>query len=101
MPTQTWEEFSRDLRLARHFTDQVYVHSLEGCVWQGFLSRLRTFDWTPVDTPPASARRADLLRRALRALLWASAHPWRVAGATAAAALLFRRRRPSEVIATV
>jgi hypothetical protein len=92
MPTQTWEEFTRDLRLARHFTHQIYVHSLEGCVWQGFLARLRTFDWTPAVAPPASARQADLLRRALRTTLWASAHPWLVAGTTAGAALLRRRR---------
>ena len=90
MPTQTWDEFTRDLRLARRFTDQIYVHSLEGCVWQGFLGRLRTFDWTPADAPPAAARQADLLRRALRATLWASAHPWLV---TAAGAALLRRRR--------
>ncbi len=91
MPTQTWEECTRDLRLTRHFTDQVYVHSLEGCVRQGFLGRLRTFDWTPVDAPPTCARQADLLRRALRAALWASAHPWLVAGTAAGAALLRRR----------
>jgi hypothetical protein len=36
MPSLGWEEFARDLRLARHWTDQIYVHSLEGCVWQGF-----------------------------------------------------------------
>jgi len=37
MPALSWEEFARDLRLARHFTDLIDVHSLEGCVWQGFL----------------------------------------------------------------
>lgn len=47
MPVLSWEEFARDLRLARHFTDQVYVHSLEGCVWQGFIGRLGTFDHRP------------------------------------------------------
>ena len=93
MPTQTWDEFARDLSLARRFTDQIYVHSLEGCVWQGFLVRLRTFDWTSADAPPASARQAQLLRRALRAALWVSAHPWLVAG-TVAGAVLLRRRLP-------
>ncbi len=91
MPTQTWDEFARDLRLAHHFTDQIYVHSLEGCVWQGFLARLQAFDWTPADAPLASARRADLLRRALRAALWTSAHPWLVSGGVAGATLLRRR----------
>jgi hypothetical protein len=37
MPVLTWEELARDLRLARHYCDQILIHSLEGCVWQGFL----------------------------------------------------------------
>jgi hypothetical protein len=95
MPTQSWEEFARDLRLARHFTDQIYVHSLEGCVGQGFLGRLRTFDWSRPASPPDRAWQAALLRRVLRAALRASAHPWLVAGGTAAAAALLRRPLPS------
>jgi len=93
MPSQSWEEFARDLRLARHFTEQVYVHSLEGCVGQGFLGRLRTFDWSTPASPPDRAWQAGLLRGVLRGALWVSAHPWRVAGTFAAAALL--RRRPA------
>jgi hypothetical protein len=90
MLTQTWEEFTRDLRLARHFTDQIYVHSLEGCVWQGFLGRLRSFDWTEASAPPPRAWQADLLRRALRGALWGSAHPWLLTGLAVAAAGLRR-----------
>jgi hypothetical protein len=56
----------------------VYVHSLEGCVGQGFLGRLRSFHWTEVTSPPPRTWQAQLLRRALRGVLWASAHPWRV-----------------------
>ncbi len=75
MPTRTWDQSTRDLRLARHSTDQTYVHSLGGCVWRGFLTRLRTFDWTPTDAPPASARQADLLRRAPRAASYGQRPP--------------------------
>jgi hypothetical protein len=32
MPTLTWEQLAGDLRLARHFCDQILIHSLEGCV---------------------------------------------------------------------
>jgi len=85
MPTLTWEEFARDLRLAGHWTDQVYVHSLEGCVGQGFLGRLRAFDWD-VTVPPPHIRQAQLLRRALRGMLWVSAHPVLIAAAVATAA---------------
>ena len=51
----SWEELTRDLRLARRWTDQLYIHSLEGCVWNGYLARLRSLDWTPASTPPETA----------------------------------------------
>jgi hypothetical protein len=85
MPTLAWEELAGDLRLARHFCDQILIHSLEGCVWQGFLPRLRSLEWADVEGPPDGARAAAALRTSLRAMLWASAHPWPVLGITAAA----------------
>jgi hypothetical protein len=86
MPTLNWEELAGDLRLARHFCDQILIHSLEGCVRQGFLPRLRSFEWADVDYPPDGAGAAKALRRGLRAALWASARPWPVLGTAAAAA---------------
>jgi hypothetical protein len=88
MPTLNWEQLAGDLRLARHFCDQILIHSLEGCVWQGFLPGLRSFEWADVDRPPDGARAAAALRKALRATLWASAHPRPVLAVTAAAAWL-------------
>jgi hypothetical protein len=93
MPTLNWEELAGDLRLARHFCDQILIHSLEGCVWQGSLPRLRSFEWADVDRPPDGAPAAAALRKTLRATLWASAHPWPVLGITAAAAWLAWRWR--------
>jgi hypothetical protein len=90
MPTLNWEELAGDLQLARHFCDQILIHSLEGCVGQGFLPRLRSFQWADVEGPPDGARAAVALRTSLRAALWASAHPWPVLGITAAAAWLTR-----------
>ena len=84
MPTLAWEELAEDLRLARHFCDEILIHSLEGCVWQGFLPRLRSFEWADVAGPPDGARAAAALRKSLRVTLWASAHPWLVLGSTAA-----------------
>jgi hypothetical protein len=84
MPALSWEEFARDLRLARRFTDEIYVHSLEGCVWQGFLSRLRTFDWSG-GAAPRTAWAAAALRRLLQAALWATAHPALATGASVCA----------------
>lgn len=93
MPTLNWEELAGDLRLARHFCDQILIHSLEGCVWQGFLPLLRSFEWADAEGPPDGAWAAAALRKSLRATLWASAHPWPVLGITAAAALLALRWR--------
>jgi hypothetical protein len=72
----SWEEFARDLRLAARWHDDIFVYSLEGCVRQGFLARLPGFDWNePVELPLKRARQVDTARKAVRAVLWASAHP--------------------------
>ncbi|MCP3102805.1 hypothetical protein LZ198_28405 [Myxococcus sp. K15C18031901] len=69
-PPLDWNELSRDLRLAVRWTHDLYIFSLEGCVRQGFLSRLRTFDWdSHVDPPWVPARRVDAVRRAARTAL--------------------------------
>lgn len=93
MPSLSWQELERDLRLARHFCDQILIHSLEGCIWKGFLPRLRSFEWADVGEPPDGARAAAALRRTLQAALSASAHPGPVLGITAALAWLTWRRR--------
>jgi hypothetical protein len=76
MPSLSWDELARDLRLAAHWCDQILIHSLEGCVWQGILGQLRSFDWSTNAGPPARAWAATALRRCLRGGLRASAHPW-------------------------
>jgi hypothetical protein len=75
VPPLSWDELSRDLRLARQSSAELHIFSLEGCVKQGFLPRLRTFDWAaPTEglarTP---ARRMELLRRAARGVMRVSA----------------------------
>ena len=97
MPSLSWQELDRDLRLARHFCDRILIHSLEGCVWHGYLHRLRSFEWSVVPGPPEGARAAAGLRRALRTALWACAHPRPLLGVASASAWLIwylRRKRP-------
>lgn len=66
-----WNEFSRDLILASHFTRQIGVYDLEGCVRQGFLHKLTTMNWSQsVVVPPESVRRAELIGFASRSILW-------------------------------
>jgi hypothetical protein len=76
IPPLDWVEFSRDLRLARRWTEDIHVFSLEGCVHQGFMERLKDFDWDgPVTIPLGAARRVRLIRMGLQAILWLSVHP--------------------------
>jgi len=74
VPYLTWEEFATDLRLARRSGKPIYVFSLEGCVKQGFLPRLVTFDWqAEVDLPTTALVSAG--RSSLRGLLWILERP--------------------------
>lgn len=76
IPPLTWDEFARDLRLAHAWSDDIHVFSLEGAVCQGFLHRLRDFDWLGrVEVPLREFRQVERARKVLRAVLWTSAHP--------------------------
>ena len=89
-----WAALARDLRLARRWSDDLYIHSLEGCVQQGILGRLRSFDWEPAVTPPRMAWLAASLRGMLRGLLWGSAHPRQVLALALISAWLVSRWPP-------
>jgi hypothetical protein len=72
----TWDELARDLRLAARLADDVGIFSLEGCVRQRFLERLRDFDWDgPVAHPTAEAAMIGRWRAVARAFLWITARP--------------------------
>jgi len=74
-PPLTWEEFSRDLRLAWNWCEDLYIFSLEGCSQQGFLEQLKSFVWDqPILLPEWSTNQVNSLRWTLRIVLWASAH---------------------------
>jgi hypothetical protein len=66
-----WEEFSRDLMVANHFSHVIGVYNLEGCVHQGFLARLKNVNWNESVTISAeSVRRARQLRARVQRVLW-------------------------------
>ena len=90
-----WAEFSRDLRLARCWSDNVHVFSLEGCVRQGFLGKLSDLDWDGEVTVPESVRQVNGFRRGLQAVLWASAHPYLVLAGLVSLLWLFSHLCPS------
>ncbi len=74
VPYLNWDEFATDLRLARRSGKPIYVFSLEGCVQQGFLPRLVTFDWQVEEIPPTTAL-VSAGRKGLRGLLWVLERP--------------------------
>ncbi len=76
VPPMTWAELTRDLRLAYHLKKPVHIFCLEGCVKEGYLTRLRTFDWEgPVTEPIKSYQKVHAVRQLGQAGLWAAAHP--------------------------
>ena len=93
----SWEELERDLRLAWHWTDDLFIYSLEGCVKRGFLGRLKTFVWDqPFLAPAEPALWVENWRGLLQTVLWISTHLWLVGLGILGLVLLFiplRRRK--------
>jgi hypothetical protein len=74
-PPLNWEEFSRDLLVAHHFSPVIGVYSLEGCVQQGFIPRLKTMDWKQtVVIPASSVQEAFHVARGIQSVLWIGSH---------------------------
>ena len=76
MPPLTWDQFARDLRLCVMQNKPVHIFSLEGCVEQGFLARLNTFDWDKPAPIPTNLGQIRSVRTGLAALLWTIERPW-------------------------
>ena len=72
----SWEEFSRDLRLCVMRNKPVHIFCLEGCVAQGFLSKLEDFDWDKPVPIPERVNKVKMLRTGGAALLWLLERPW-------------------------
>lgn len=90
-----WNEFARDLIAASHFTREIGVYDLEGCVRQGFLPRLETMNWSQtVVIPAAAVRRAEWIGGLARAGLWIATNVlWLALLALVLIALWIVRRR--------
>jgi len=90
-----WSELARDLQYAWHWCNDIYIFSLEGCVQQGYLSRLKEFGWEgPLLYPTQQSMLVGRWRRFLRSILWVSAHPFVVlSGLLGGIWLLARLRR--------
>ena len=81
----TWGELERDLRLAWHYCSDLYIFSLEGCVQQDFMPRLRDFAWDhPMMIPEQGLAKARGLRGALQSALWIARNIWWILAGSAA-----------------
>ena len=101
-PPLDWNQFSRDLIVARHFSPVIGVYNLSGCIKQGFIGRLKNMDWDQaVVIPPQALTGALRLRRLAYAGLWLASNAVYLAIAIVVLtgwfifALLRRRRRKS------
>ena len=66
----TWERLEEDLVCSSRHTGQLYVFSLEGCVWRDFLPRFEQIDWAKsYRTDTGAAARAERGRRWLRRVM--------------------------------
>ena len=70
----TWEEFTKDLLLAKQHSNAVYIFNLEGCVEQGFLPRLVTFNWTS-EVPKPKTKTIKQVRKGFSLFLWLIERP--------------------------
>jgi len=72
----SWAEFTADLRIAASHNKPVHIFSLEGCVQQGFLSRLITFTWDePAPEPVLNRAIVETGRGTLQSLAWIIERP--------------------------
>ncbi len=63
-----WPALRRDLLLAAHYTDTIYIESLEDCVERGLLGEIGALDW---GAPAQPWRRRRALVGAMRAAIFA------------------------------
>jgi hypothetical protein len=74
-PPLNRDEFSRDLIVAHHFSPVIGVYSLEGCVRQGFMPKLKAMDWTQAVVIPAeSLKKSAQSSKGIHAILWLGSH---------------------------
>jgi len=72
----TWEELKRDLLLASHWSEYLYVFSLEGCVRQGFMQKIAELDWVEsMPEPTFGVKKVNLIRGSMQAFLWLTSRP--------------------------
>ena len=87
----SWDEFAHDLRLSWYWCNDLYIFSLEGCVRQGFIEKIKQFAYDyPIILPEASTLQVDGWRRSLQSVLWFFSHLMLILGAILGSFLLWK-----------
>ncbi len=90
----SWDEFAHDLRLSWYWCNDLYIFSLEGCVRQGFIEKLKGFAYDfPIILPEASTLQVEGWRRSLQSVLWFFSHLVLILGAILGGFLLWKGLR--------
>lgn len=104
-PRLTLEGWERDLRIAAHYSEQVHVFSLEGCVARGWLGRVAVLDWdASVQVPWRGRAQMAALRGLIGTGLWVNRYGmlalgwsgWLVVGGMLLARMVARWRKGNE-----
>jgi len=93
--SMTWQDLKRDLLIAKQFSNNIYIFSLEGCVRQGFLDPLIDMDWNQPSSLPSNNEvlKIDLTRKTGQWFLWALSHPWTVFAAVWLGSKICRKKK--------
>ena len=66
-----WNELERDLRLAYRWVNDIYIYSLEGCVYQNVMEEFTKFDWDGIILEPTlPAIKIERWRLGFQFILW-------------------------------
>jgi len=76
LATLSWNDLRRDLLIARSFSPNIYIFSLEGCVANDYLDRIIKLDWNGfIQIPEKKGKIISCLRSILHTFLWILSHP--------------------------
>jgi len=93
-PPLNWDEFSRDLLAASHYSHIIGIYNLEGCVQQGFLPHLQTLNWNQsVTVTKNQAGHITGFRKLVRVVLWTASNFFWICAFVVAAIVGFIYRR--------
>jgi hypothetical protein len=92
--SMSWVDLRRDLLIAKEYSLNLYIFSLEGCTENGYLERLLDLDWNgKVSRPVKEITKVNLFRNLGQGALWTLSHPLPLLAGALTLILLPRQKR--------